>query len=129
MPGLHQFSFRRAVLEKWREKYGQGATYRKLVESFHNAGKLSLAEAVCEVLTNTSQLLYSPSQGQQLVTNSWACKRYVLCIIAAVVSVLLALYISQNAILLNENCFSYTNMDNDDEKRPGISVRCAPLPD
>ena len=113
MPGLHQFVFRRAVLEKWREKYGQRATYRNLVKSFYNAGKLSLAEAACEVLTgtcstNTPQLLHSPLHGIQLVSNSCSCKYYVLCIIAAA-GILLALY--ETANLLNKNRFLYTNMD------------------
>ena len=115
MAGLPQFSFRRAVLEKWREKYGQRATYRNLVKSFYNAGKLSLAEAACEVLTgtcssNTPRLLYSPSHGIQLVSKSWACKYYVLFIIAAV-GVLLALHTSQTADLLNKSYSSHTNMD------------------
>ena len=115
MPGLHQFVFRRAVLEKWREKYGQRATYRNLVKSFYNAGKLSLAEAVCEVLTgtcstNTPQLLHSPLHGIQLVSKSWVCKYSMVFIIAAV-CILLALYTSQTADLLNKSHSSCTNMD------------------
>ena len=114
MPGLPQFSFRRAVLEKWREKYGQRATYRNLVKSFYNAGKLSLAEAACEVLTGTCssnppQFLYSPSHGVQLVSKSWACKYYMLFIVAAV-GVLLALYTSQTAELLDDNLIFRTEL-------------------
>ena len=46
-------SFRRAVLQKWREKYGPKATYKNLAKALYNAGKLSLVQTVCNTMTQS----------------------------------------------------------------------------
>ena len=38
------------VLRKWRERFGQYATYCNLAKSFYDAGRLDLVEAVCNLI-------------------------------------------------------------------------------
>ena len=47
------FSSRRAVLQKWREKYGPKATYKNLAKGLYNAGKSSLVQTVCNTMTQS----------------------------------------------------------------------------
>ena len=42
--------YRREALSRWKSRLGSGATYRALVETFLNAGKVYLADFVCELL-------------------------------------------------------------------------------
>ena len=46
---LYNNLYRRAALEKWKQKLGSEATYRKLAESFERAGHYDLAKVVNEV--------------------------------------------------------------------------------
>ena len=106
------FSYRRAVLQKWREKHGPRATYRNLAKSFCEAGNQSLVETVCKVVTRihatgTSQIPYLPPQRLWLFANSQACRYCVPCVIVVVASVLLAFYTSEKGIPLDQVCFSF----------------------
>ena len=109
-------------MQKWREKYGPRATYRNLAKMFYDAGKRSLVDSVCELVTHIhvtgiSQIPYSPPQRLWLFATSQACKYCVLCVIVAVASVLLAFYTSQNDIPLDQDYFPFpsttTNMKDD----------------
>ena len=107
-------------MQKWKEKYGPRATYRNLAKMFYEAGKRSLVESVCEVVTNISstdisQVPYSGSQRLWLFTTSQPCKYSVLCVIVAVAGVLLAFYTSQKEIPLDYFPFpsTTTNMKDD----------------
>ena len=44
------FTVRRAVLNRWQEKFGLHATYRNLIIAFHNAQKMDYVEVVCQQL-------------------------------------------------------------------------------
>ena len=46
--------FRRAVLQKWREKHGPAATYRNLAVCFYKADNLQMVERVCQALGASS---------------------------------------------------------------------------
>ena len=100
-------------MQKWREKYGPGATCRNLAKSFYDAGKPSLVETVCEVVTHGGsteilQLCYSPSQRLWLFGS---CKYCVVIIIVAVAGLLSASYISQSD---HPNCDNFSSKSNDD---------------
>ena len=97
IPNLHLFSYRKAVLQKWRAKHG----YRNLAKSFYDAGERSLVETVCEVVTHISStdilwLHYVPSQRLWTIATSQACKYCVLCIVVAVAGMLSSSYVSRS---------------------------------
>jgi pentatricopeptide repeat protein len=45
---------RREALVIWKSRLGSGATYRALVEVFFKAGRLDYADAVCDLLKDSS---------------------------------------------------------------------------
>ena len=52
---IHYDSFmnlchRKKALSMWKNRLGSGATYRALIEAFHNAGRVDLAKFVCELI-------------------------------------------------------------------------------
>ena len=49
-----------AMLRKWRQKLGEGATYRELTKVFYRLGKLGLIEQVCCTLNSSSESTVSP---------------------------------------------------------------------
>ena len=103
-------------MQKWREKYGPRATYRNLAKMFYDAGKRSLVETVCEVVTHIGstdilRLHYSPSQRLWTIATSQACKYCLLCVIVAVAGVLSSSYISQSDHPLNWDNFPLTSSD------------------
>lgn len=46
---------RRDALIKWKSGLGSKATYRALIEVFFQAGELTYAEFVCDLLRDTKQ--------------------------------------------------------------------------
>ena len=44
-----------AMLILWKERFGERATYRVLIEAFLKVGKASLAETTCDILTSNPQ--------------------------------------------------------------------------
>ena len=58
------FRFTRlAVLQKWRSKYSQTATYRNLASCFYSADRLEMVEAVCQAMTAPSDSVMGQQQG------------------------------------------------------------------
>jgi len=55
--------FRRAVLRKWRSKYGRNATYRNLANCFYHADMSEMVEAICKVLGAPSGSVVGRQQG------------------------------------------------------------------
>ena len=55
--------FRRAVLRKWRSKYGRIATYRKLADCFYRADRSEMVEAICKILGASSGSVVGQQQG------------------------------------------------------------------
>jgi pentatricopeptide repeat protein len=45
---------RREALVVWKSRLGSGATYRALIEVFFKAGRLDYADAVCDLLKDSS---------------------------------------------------------------------------
>jgi pentatricopeptide repeat protein len=45
---------RREALSVWKSRLGSGATYRALIEVFFKAGRLDYADAVCDLLKDSS---------------------------------------------------------------------------
>ena len=41
---------RREALSRWKARLGKGATYRALIKMFFKAGRVHLADFVCELL-------------------------------------------------------------------------------
>ena len=53
---------RREALGIWKSRLGSGATYRALIEVFFKAGRLDYADAVCSLLTDSSD-----ARGSQII--------------------------------------------------------------
>lgn len=88
-----------ALLQKWREKYGANATYRKLAKSFYDAGKPGLVETVCAVMTcdypteASKSISHATAATISTKFSSQACAFLLLFpFIIVVLSLLLALY-------------------------------------
>lgn len=48
---LNDIGKRLALLTRWKQYYGRGATYKKLIQAFLSADKTDLAEFVCQALS------------------------------------------------------------------------------
>ena len=60
---------RREALSVWKNRRGSGATYRALIEVFHSAGRVDLANFVCELIGdigNTDGMTQSLNHMQHL---------------------------------------------------------------
>ena len=53
-----------AMLRNWRQKLGEGATYRELTKVFYRLGKLGLIEQACCRLNSSSETTVSPFQNR-----------------------------------------------------------------
>ncbi len=48
-------TYRLGLLDAWREKHGERATYRELAKAFYDAGRLTLVDEVCNVVRAQDQ--------------------------------------------------------------------------
>ena len=74
----HTCVYRRAALQKWKEKNGFMASYKNLILAFLKAGKGNCAEAVCKVMGRNTKVNTAGNCDLNLFANLCLCIKHKL---------------------------------------------------